>query len=49
MRLTVTNGNRYSDSPLEATTVINPSVSSGVTAGSIAGATPGVTPGELIE
>ena len=35
--------------PLEATTDINPSNSSGVTAGAIAGATVGVTSGALIE
>ena len=35
--------------PLEATTVNNPSDSSGVTAGAIAGATAGVTAGALIE
>ena len=35
--------------PLEATTYINPSDSSGVTAGAIAGETAGVTAGALIE
>ena len=35
--------------PLEATTDINPSDSSGVTAGAIAGETAGVTAGALIE
>ena len=35
--------------PLEATTDINPSDSSGVTVGAIAGATAGVTAGALID
>ena len=35
--------------PLEATTINNPSDSSGVTAGAISGATEGVTAGALIE